>query len=134
MKTAFGNPIAKHKCRTQNDLVQSYRHFRVELPFGLKARFRGNGRNKDRYSNPFGSRVSNFKSSQRPILLEKFVKLCLYEGSLQVRHPFTIKARGSYYNVYYHHRNPDHQHYQVLVVSSYFPLLYCHLLNKINIR
>ena len=98
MKTAFGNPIAKHKHQTQNDVVQSYRHFRIELPFGLKARFRGNGRNKDRYSNPFGSRVSNFKSSQRPILLEKFVKLCLYEGSLQVRHPFTIKARGSYFD------------------------------------
>ena len=98
LKTAFGVPVTKLKYRSQNDATQSLRSFRCEVPFGLKARFRGNGRNKDRYANPFGSRVSNFKSHQRPILLEKFVKLCLYEGSVMVRHPFTIKARGSYFD------------------------------------
>jgi hypothetical protein len=42
--------------------------------------------------------MTNHKSSQRPMLIEKFVKVCLYEGSLMARHPFTIKARGSYFD------------------------------------
>ena len=113
LKTAFGVPVTKLKYRSQNDATQSLRSFRCEVPFGLKARFRGNGRNKDRYANPFGSRVSNFKSHQRPILLEKFVKLCLYEGSVMVRHPFTIKARGSYFDKEHNvdrERNKDLSH------------------------
>ena len=34
----------------------------------------------------------------RSVLIEKFVKVALFEGSLMVRHPFTIKARGSYFD------------------------------------
>ena len=76
------------------------RYFRSDVSCGLWTRFRGNGRYKDRYgigANPYG-RNSNHKNSQRPMLIEKFVKLCIYEGSLMVRHPFTIKVRGSYFD------------------------------------
>ena len=77
---------------------------------GLCARFRGNNDRGGRGGiyNGFGNTPANFRNggttSPRPVLIEKFVKLALFEGSVMVKHPFTIKARGSYFD---ENRNVD---------------------------
>ena len=98
MQTAFGNNQTKFLHKFDCTYDHKYRNFRSDINRELRTRFRGNGRN--RYGaggNPLG-RMTGHKGSQRPVLLEKFIKISLYEGSLMVRHPLAIKARGSYFD------------------------------------